>query len=245
MQNLLNSTEIAMVFLDEKLAIQRFTTQAKKVFTLIDSDVGRPISDLTVNLRYEGLVDEARQVLQSLVFHEREIQTKEGAWRLMRIMPYRTHENLIDGLVITFVDIDRVKRAREEAQLARIYSEGIVDAVGVSLLVLDAELRVLSSNRAFYEQFRTTPKLVVGELLLQLAEGRWDVPELESKLQRILVDDSEVISGFPVTLTLPRVGVKTLNLSARRMLTAKGKPLVILAIEEPSNGPMAGKEEGE
>ncbi|HTU62636.1 MAG TPA: PAS domain-containing protein, partial [Polyangiales bacterium] len=97
----MNSTEVATVFLDDKLHIKRFTTQAKKVFSLIDTDIGRPISDLAANLRYDGLLSEAQDVLSTLVFREREIQTKEGSWRLMRIMPYRTHENLIDGLVMT------------------------------------------------------------------------------------------------------------------------------------------------
>jgi two-component system CheB/CheR fusion protein len=234
MQNLLNSTEIATIFLDDKLAIKRFTKQAKKVFSLIDTDIGRPISDLTANLRYDGLVEEAREVLQTLVFREREIQTKEGSWRLMRVMPYRTHENLIDGLVITFVDIDRVKRAEEEAQLARAYSESIVEAVGVSLLVLDRELHVVSANRTFYEQFRTSPKLVVGEPLQQLSEGRWEIPDLEGRLQRMLHDGHETMSGVPVTITLPRLGATKLTISARRMVTAKEQPLILLAVEDPA-----------
>jgi two-component system CheB/CheR fusion protein len=110
MQNLLNSTDVATVFLDDKLHVKRFTTSAQKVFRLINTDIGRPISDLAANLRYDGLVEDAQEVLRTLVFREREIQTKDGEWRMMRIMPYRTHENLIDGLVITFVDIDRFRR---------------------------------------------------------------------------------------------------------------------------------------
>ncbi|HVW25372.1 MAG TPA: CheR family methyltransferase [Polyangiaceae bacterium] len=244
MQNLLNSTEIATIFLDDKLAIKRFTTQAKKVFSLIDTDIGRPISDLTANLRYDHLVEEAREVLQTLVFREREIQTKEGSWRLMRVMPYRTHENLIDGLVITFVDIDRVKRAEEEAQMARLYAESIVEAVRVSLLVLDTHLRVVSANRAFYEQFRTTPKLLVGEPIQQVSEGRWDAPDLDAKLRRIAKGDQEVMTASPVTVTLPRVGPERMTLNARRIVPTGDKPLILLAIESLNNSPKKRDEEG-
>jgi two-component system CheB/CheR fusion protein len=242
MQNLLNSTEIATIFLDDKLLIKRFTTQARKVFSLIDTDVGRPISDLSANLRYDGLVEEAREVLQTLVFHEREIQTKEGSWRLMRVMPYRRHDNLIDGLVITFVDIDRVKRAKEEAQHAQFYAESIVEAVRVPLLVLDDRLCVVSANRAFYEAFRTTPKLVVGEPLKQIAEGLWDVPALTGPLQKV-VDDDEVMTGVPVSITFPRLGTRELHVSARNMPIDSGRPrLVLLAIEVAADGGLIEEE---
>jgi two-component system CheB/CheR fusion protein len=122
MQNLLNSTDIATVFLDDKLKVKRFTTSAKKVFRLIDTDIGRPIADLAANLQYDSLVEEATDVLRTLVFREREIQTKSGEWRLMRIMPYRTHENLIDGLVMTFIDIDRFRRHASDSETTRSHT---------------------------------------------------------------------------------------------------------------------------
>ena len=242
MQNLLNSTEIATLFLDDKLAIKRFTTQAKKVFSLIETDIGRPISDLTANLRYDHLVEEATEVLQTLAFREREIQTKEGAWRLMRVMPYRRHDNLIDGLVITFVDIDRVKRAEEDAQHARAYAEGIVEAVSTALLVLDADLRVISANHAFYNQFKTTPKVVVGEALTHLSEGRWGVPELREALERVL-NTNETTAEVVFQITLPRLGEQTLHASAHRLPERPGRqPLVLLAVEPAgAHGKDAGK----
>jgi two-component system, chemotaxis family, CheB/CheR fusion protein len=146
MQNLLNSTDIATVFLDEKLSIKRFTTQATKVFNLIETDIGRPIADLVANLRDDRLLDDAAAVLRTLVFHEREIQTKEGAWRLMRIMPYRTHDNLIDGLVLTFIDIDRIKLTEQREQVARARAEAVIDAVPNPLLVLEASLHISSAK---------------------------------------------------------------------------------------------------
>jgi two-component system CheB/CheR fusion protein len=128
MTNLLNSTDIATIFLDDALQIKRFTTQATRVMALIPSDVGRPLSDLTSHLDYATLLDDAREVLRTLVAREQEVRTKTGAWFLVRILPYRTSENVIDGLVITFVDIDHVKRAEAARQQAIEQLEaGIVD----------------------------------------------------------------------------------------------------------------------
>lgn len=116
MNNLLNAIEIATLFLDNQLHIKRYTIQAQQVIRVRPSDVGRPIQDLTSRLRYQRLVEDAREVLSSLVSKEVDVQAEDGAWFLMRIMPYRTTENLIDGLVITFVDITKVKRLKESEQ---------------------------------------------------------------------------------------------------------------------------------
>jgi two-component system CheB/CheR fusion protein len=109
MKNLLNATNIATIFLDNDLNIKRFTEQAKKVIRLIPSDVGRPIGDLVSTLHYDHLVEDATEVLRTLVFKETEVKGDRDAWYLMRILPYRTVENVIDGLVLTFVDITVVR----------------------------------------------------------------------------------------------------------------------------------------
>lgn len=240
MQNLLNSIEIATVFLDDKLAIKRFTMQAKKVFSLIDGDVGRPISDLTVNLRYDNLVEDARDVLRSLVSREREVQTKEGEWRLVRVMPYRTHENLIDGLVITFVDIDRIKRADQESLDARTFAEDIIEAQRDALLVLDQSLHVVSANQSFYDLFRTNPKVVVGERALQhVGDGHWDAPKLMQELEKVVRNDKSRVE-LSLDLDFPKIGRRSVNFVARRIRTGPDKPdLVLLAIQDPSGGETA------
>jgi two-component system CheB/CheR fusion protein len=105
MLNLLNSTDIATLFLDEKLQVRRFTTRAASIFRLIPSDTGRPITDLASSLDYPGLVQEAGDVLSSLVVHERQAHALDGRLFKVRIMPYRTQDNRIDGVVLTFVDL--------------------------------------------------------------------------------------------------------------------------------------------
>lgn len=121
MKNLLNSTNIATLFLDGELRVRRFTTQAAQIIKLIPGDAGRPVTDLATELDYPGLADDTREVLRSLVFQERQVASRDGHWFNVRIMPYRTQANHIDGVVITFIDISAVKLL--EAQLRQAQAE--------------------------------------------------------------------------------------------------------------------------
>jgi two-component system CheB/CheR fusion protein len=109
MKNLLESTEIATVFLDPALHVRLFTAGSNRVFKLIPGDVGRPITDIASELVYPELAAVAREVLRTLAVHEQPVAARDGRWFLVRIMPYRTLENMIDGVVITFTDITASK----------------------------------------------------------------------------------------------------------------------------------------
>ncbi len=115
MKNLLNATDIATVFLDSRLNIKGFTDSARRVISIIPSDVGRPIADLVSKLRYARLTEDARAVYESLVPREIELSAEDGTTYLLRILPYRTADNVIDGLVLTFIDVTRT-RGLEEAE---------------------------------------------------------------------------------------------------------------------------------
>ena len=110
LKNLLNSTEIAMLFLDRKLNVRRFTDLAAKIINLRDTDIGRPLSDLTTSLQYPTLPDDAHETLRTLMFSEKQIRSNDQRWFSVRIMPYRRLDNVIDGAVITFVDITATKK---------------------------------------------------------------------------------------------------------------------------------------
>ena len=118
MQNLLNSTDIATLFLDKDLNVRRFTEQIKRIINLRDSDIGRPLSDLTTTLNYPGLDADAQDTLRTLAFSEKEISTSDGQWFKVRIMPYRTVANVIQGAVITFVDITAAKQLESRLRKA-------------------------------------------------------------------------------------------------------------------------------
>ena len=114
MKNLLNSTDIATLFLDNQLNIRRFTTQATKIIQLIAGDIGRPITDLASDLFYPELATDAREVLQKLGITEKPVNARDGRWFTVRIMPYRTLDDRIDGVVITFADITAAKKLEAE-----------------------------------------------------------------------------------------------------------------------------------
>jgi chemotaxis methyl-accepting protein methylase/PAS domain-containing protein len=109
MQNVLNSIEIAILFLDQNLNVRRYTDRAAKIISLRESDVGRPLSDLTTSLQYPELNEDAHETLRSLAFSEKQILATDGRWFSVRIMPYRRLDNVIDGVVITLVDITATK----------------------------------------------------------------------------------------------------------------------------------------
>jgi two-component system, chemotaxis family, CheB/CheR fusion protein len=118
MRNLLNSTDIATLFLDNDLKVRRFTPQTTRIIKLIPSDVDRPITDIVSDLDYDGLADDVSEVLETLALKEFEAAASDGRWFQVRILPYRTYENRIDGVVITFTDITVAKeleRALREA----------------------------------------------------------------------------------------------------------------------------------
>jgi PAS domain S-box-containing protein len=109
MKNLLNSVDIAILFLDGNLNVRRFTDRVSKIFNIRESDVGRPLSDLTSSLQYPELHNDALETLRTLAFTEKQIDTGDEHWFAVRIMPYRRLDNVIDGVVITFLDITATK----------------------------------------------------------------------------------------------------------------------------------------
>jgi PAS domain S-box-containing protein len=137
MNNLLAGTGIATVFVDHQLRILRFTPTAAWIINLIPSDVGRPVGHIVSNLKgYDSLVADTQAVLDRLIPQEVEVQTVEGKWYTMRIMPYRTMDNVIEGAVITFIDITDMKKAqmalsKSEEQFKRLFTEA---PLGIALI---------------------------------------------------------------------------------------------------------------
>jgi transcriptional regulator with PAS, ATPase and Fis domain len=116
LKNLLDTTETSTVFLDAALRVRLFTAGAKRIFKLIPGDVGRPITDIVSTLTYPTLAEDASEVLRTLAVHDQEVTANDGSWFQVRILPYRTLENVIDGVVITFVDITASKAVEGKLQ---------------------------------------------------------------------------------------------------------------------------------
>ncbi len=146
MKNLLNSTDIATLFLDKELNIRRFTIQATKIFKLIKSDIGRPFTDQVSDLNYPEMAEDAKEVLRTLVFIEKQIPGKNGSWFSIRLMPYRTFDDRIDGLVITFIDISALKRMEEKCRETRQVQRLLLDAATDVIIKLSPDQKIVEFN---------------------------------------------------------------------------------------------------
>lgn len=229
MENLFNSTEIATIFLDKNLNIRRFTPESIKIVKMIDSDVGRPISDIVSNLKYDKLTEDIRNVIKRVVFKEKEVQTVNGEWYSMRIMPYKTSQDVIDGAVLTFASITNRKKIQEKLQESLNYSESIVDTVREPLLVLDDEMKIISANKSFYKTFKMAHGEVEGKELFKLGEGEWDLPMLRDLLEKILPEKKEL---YDFEIDLPQIQSNKILINARQIhIGQKGSKMILIAIE--------------
>lgn len=240
MRNLLNSVEVATVFLDNNLNIKRFTPQISKIMNLLPSDIGRPISDISTYLRDGDLDDKARNVLEDLNSTTQEVQTNDGRWYLIRIIPYRTLDSRIDGVVITFIDIDSQKRAQKELVTLSSelkgnlqFIEAIVNTIGQPILVLDKDLNVMMANHAFSDAFQVNWADTKDKKIYELGNEQWNIPRLRELLENILPKNQEM-NDFIVEADFPTIGHRVMSLSAKRLELKElpGVERIILAIDD-------------
>ena len=221
MKNLLDATEIATIFLDNNMAIKRFTPPVGRIISLVPSDVGRPITHFSNTLRHENLAQDVQQVLDRLVSVEANIQTTHGEWYVMRILPYRTLDNYISGAVITFTDITALKTLETELQATTRFAESIVETMREPLLVLDSRLCVLAISQAFAQLFGLDPALVKGQPLRELDGGAWQQSALRQRLEKALHHPTEPFEDFPLVADFPTAGPRNLLLYGR-CITSQG-----------------------
>jgi two-component system, chemotaxis family, CheB/CheR fusion protein len=186
MKNLLNSTDIATLFLDKELNIRRYTNQATKIFKLIKSDIGRPFTDQVSQLLYPGLTEDAQQVLRTLIFIEKQIPTKDGRWFSIRIMPYRTFDDRIDGLVITFIDISELKLVEEKLHTLNQENRLLIDSSSKVILKISARWKILEFNSVAEIFFGKKREDVTGQNFIESFIPGELQKKTEQKLTRLL-----------------------------------------------------------
>ncbi|MHC5863219.1 PAS domain-containing protein, partial [Nostoc sp.] len=232
--NLLASINIPILILTSDLRVRRFTPMAQRLFNLIPADAGRPLSDIRANLDVPELETLILEVQDTLSIKELEVQTLGGHWYNLRIRPYRTTENKIDGVVLVLIDIDVLKRSAVTLEQARNYAEGIVETVQVPLIVLDSDLRVNKANRSFYETFHVSPLETAQSLIFELGNGQWNLPGLRSLLEDILANDTS-IENWEVEHSFERIGEKTMLLNGWKIIQQGEAQRILLAIEDISD----------
>lgn len=221
--NLQNSTKLAIMLLGRNLTIRRFNPQAEKQFDLSANDQGRSIGKIRHGLVSAGPAESpldletlSANVIGEVREQESEVRNKDGHWYSLRVRPYITLDNKVDGAVLMLVDIDCIKRSEQAAKDAHELAENTIDTVREPLLVLDAQLHVESGNRAFYRNFLVTPSETIGTLFYDLGNGQWNIPRLRELLDQILPQRTS-IEDFLIEHDFASLGRRTVLLNARRI----------------------------
>jgi two-component system, chemotaxis family, CheB/CheR fusion protein len=229
--NLLASMNIPILMLTNDLRIRRFTPMAQKLFNFIATDTGRPLSDIRTNLNIADLDALILEVLETLTLKELEVQTQTGYWYTLRIRPYRTIENQIDGVVLILIDIDTLKRSASIVEAGRNYAQAIVETVQIPLLVLEADFRVNTANRSFCETFQVSQRATANSTIFELGNGQWNIPGLRSILEDIFAKNT-ILTNLEVEHLFEHIGQKTMLLNALKIIAVGDTPRILLSIED-------------
>ena len=230
--NLLASAGVPLVVLSSDLRVRRFSPAAGKVLNLTADTVGRAVNHVKLGIEVanlESLVDEVQATVQVI---EREIQDSDGHWYDVRLHPYRTADNRIDGAVLVFSDIHAVKISQLQLQVANDFADAIVETLREPFLVLTSDLRVNSANQAFFEAFQVTPQETEQRLIYELGSGQWDQPSLRTLLTEVLTTKA-AFDNYEVKFDFPNIGARVMLLNARRLIQADGvTDLILLALQD-------------
>jgi len=225
LSNLIQSVQVAIVIVSVDLRIRRFSPIAEKILNIRASDVGRPLSEIRMNLVHPELDAMLNDVISSRSARDCEVETKDGQWYSLRVQPYFASGSKIDGAVLSMINITAIRSARE-------YAESIVATVREPLLVLDDQLRVRSASRSFYEVFGVTQADTEGVLLYDLGAHEWDLPVLRRLLGSVL-SNGTAVNDFEMEHEFRNLGLRTLLVNARRLADPiKGQQSVLLSIED-------------
>ena len=230
--NLVTSVDVPILMLTGDLRLRRSTTAANKVMGLVPADIGRQVSEIRHTLRFPDLEEVAAGVLKTLGTREIEIQDRLNVWYSMRIRPYRTEDNRIDGLVVVLFEIDRLKRTLEEVERARNFSRTIVESVQEPLLVLDGDRRVLMANQAFLKTFRTTREALEHRLVFDLEPSGFRAASFRSILGDALAGRGTT-GDFEVEFKTGRSVPTIMAVDARQFdLPEKAGKIVLLTMRD-------------
>jgi two-component system CheB/CheR fusion protein len=232
--NLFRAIDVPVVMLARDLCIRRVTPAAEKVLKIIPSDVNRPITDIRLGLQLPNLEQLVSEAIDTAVVRERELTDREGRWYSLKVHPYRTMDDVIDGAVLALFDIDALKRASEHLRIAKEFAERIIDTVRQPLLVLDSTLRVIRANSSFFTMFQLSHDDTDGKFIYQLGGNTWKLPELRRLLEEVVAKDTS-FSDFEVEREFPKIGRRTMLLNSYRLQHAvDGDPAIFLAITDIS-----------
>lgn len=232
LSNIVDSVRIPIVIVGGNLRIRLYNPAAEQVLSIVGTDIGRSIGEVKTRLNVAELEPLIRSAIQNLVPHDQEVQDSEGRWYAMRIRPYRSLENTIDGAVLTWTDIGALKASLSMMTAGRDYLAAIMGTVRSPLLVLDSALHVKGANQAYLDVFQTSRAETEGQYIYKLGNGQWDDQELRRLLEEILPNSTQ-FHGLEVDRYFPGVGRRTMLLNARKVEPEQASgALILLAIDD-------------
>ena len=232
--NLIAGVKIPILIVGSDLRVRRFSPRACEVFNLIAADVGRPVSDLSLQINISDLQPLIRNVIDTLEVHEQEVTVSDGYWYLLSIRPFRTSDNRIDGVILYLTDINAIKKREKDLVAARDFSRCITETLHESWLLLDDKLRVRQANPVFYETFQISRELTENQIVFSLGDGQWNIPELRQLLNAVLSSNGELLN-FRVEREFPKLGKRAMLLNARRLVDethGEHTNCILLSIED-------------
>jgi two-component system CheB/CheR fusion protein len=230
--NLLRSVNIPVVMVGRDLRIRRFTPATQRTLKLIPSDVGQLITDLQPDIQIPDLENQIREVIDSLVTKEIDVQDRSGRWYSLLIRPYETMGNKISGAILILFEIEERKRSGFQKQQAADLANALLDTVRSASLLLDGDLRIKRATTTFYRLFQTTAEKTEGHLFYEIGDGEWDTPDLRSLLEDVLPKNSRV-QDFELSQKHPKIGKRRLVLNAARTAeVVANEYFIIVSIED-------------
>lgn len=231
LSNLLNSVNLPVLMLSNELHIRHFTPPTQRLMNLRAPDIGRPFSEIRFNLNTEDLTPLFSEVLETLAPQEIEVQDHEGRWYLLRVRPYRTTDNKIEGVVVVLVDIDQLRRSQQELRGARDFARSVIESVPLPLAVVDRDLRIRSVNDAFRTLAGVGKEDLEKRSFPDLAVSHWGLDEpLRSRLE-ILQGSLHIGNEFEFEYKTPDESPRTFNIRAR-LLKPDGDVFILITIED-------------
>ena len=224
MKNLLDNIEIGTIFLDNQLNILRFTPQVTKLFNVISTDVGRSITHIVSNFEYPSIEDAINEVIETLVGKELEVKTKRNEWYNLRIMPYRTMDNFINGAVLTFTKITPIKSMNAQIKGLLKYTQSVINKIAEPTVILDADKKILVYNNPFIKLFHFTSAEISELSFLEIVNNKWQLKELSDKL----LDESLTASALYIQHHFNGIGLLKLRVSMERIDTPPGETYILI-----------------
>ena len=227
--NLLNSVNIPLLMLTSDFHIRQFTPPMQRLFNVRPADVGRSISEIRLQLSVEDILPILQDVHDTLGTREMEVQDRNGKWYLMRVRPYRTSEDKIEGLVLVLLDIDQLRSSQQNLVEARDFAASVLETVPVPVVVLNQDCTIRTVNTAFRELARLPARELVGRSMPDLMQLLWAYDELGPKLSALLESGGPDSFEFEHTSTI--FGRQTLLVKAR-LLADEGNRALLLTLED-------------